>query len=169
VARGIRLTVIITLTAILLLLLTGCSTGYTTKKEKTAPDFNLISLDGQTVTLSQFLGKPVFINFWASWCQPCREEMPFLQQTFNNYKDKGLVFLTIDEGEKPDAINKFFKDNGYTMPVLLDSKKTVGPEYQITGVPETFLIDKNGIIRKWQVGAYPNAQAIEDDLRLIMP
>lgn len=153
----------------LLLLVVSCSTGFTPQKEKTAPDFQLKTLDGQVVTLSQFRGKPVLLNFWASWCQPCREEMPYLQQIYNNNKDKGLVFYAIDIGESPDTINKFFQDNSLFMPVLLDSDKSVSQSYQITGIPETFLIDKNGIIRKWQIGAYPNAQAIENDLKLIMP
>ncbi len=155
--------------AIILLTLAGCSSGYNTQLPTSAPDFNLKDLNGQIVTLKQSRGKPVFINFWASWCGPCRDEMPFLQETYNNYKDKGLVFYEIDWGETPDAINKFFKDNGYSMPVLLDLDRSVGQTYKITGVPETFLIDKNGIIRKWQIGAYPNGQAIEDDLKLVMP
>jgi thiol-disulfide isomerase/thioredoxin len=151
-----------------LLMVSGCSTGYSTQLPKSAPDFQLKTLDGQVVTLSQFRGKPVLLNFWASWCQPCRDEMPYLQQTYNNYKDKGLVFYAVDIGESPEAINKYFLDNSLLLPVLLDSDKTVGQSYQITGVPETFLIDENGIIRKWQIGAYPNAQAIADDLKIII-
>jgi len=147
----------------------GCSTGFSSQKEKTAPDFSLKSLDGQTITLSQFRGRPVVINFWASWCQPCRDEIPFLQQVYNKYNNMGLVFFAIDIGENPETINRYFKDNGLFMPVLLDSNKQVSQDYGITGVPETFFIDKNGIIRKWQIGAYPSVQAIEDDLKIIMP
>lgn len=152
-----------------LLLLGGCSTGYSTQLPKAAPNFQLKTTDGQVVSLNQFRGKPVLLNFWASWCQPCRDEMPYLQQIYNEYKDKGLVFYGIDIGESPEAINTFFLDNSLSLPVLLDSDKSVGQSYQITGVPETFLIDKNGIIRKWQIGAYPNAQMIKNDLKLIMP
>ncbi len=153
----------------LLLMVAGCSIGYTPQKEKPAPDFQLKTLDGQVVTLSQFRGKPVLLNFWASWCQPCREEMPYLQQIYNKYKDRGLVFYAIDIGETPETINNFFKENSLFMPVLLDTDKSVGQSYGITGIPETFLIDKNGIIRKKQIGAYPNSEAIENDLKLIMP
>ncbi len=153
---------------VLLLMVAGCSTGYTTQKEKPAPDFQLKTLDDQTVTLNQFRGKPVLLNFWASWCGPCRDEMPFLQQAYNDYKDKGLIFYEVNEGETPDAINTFFKDNGLSMPVLLDSDKSVGQSYQITGIPETFLIDKNGIIRKWQIGGYPDVRSIENDIQLIL-
>ena len=158
------------LTITVLVLLTGCSVGFTkdTTQEKTAPDFHLKNLDGQMVSLSEFRGKPVLINFWASWCQPCREEMPYLQQVYDEWTGKGLVFLAIDIGETPATINKFFADNNLSLPVLLDTDKQVGQEYGITGIPETFLIDKNGIIRKKQVGAYPNKQAIENDLGLIM-
>lgn len=152
---------------LLLLTVTGCSTGYSSKIE-TARDFQLKSLDGQTVKFSDFKGKPVLLNFWASWCQPCREEMPYLQKVFDDYKAKGLVFYLINIGESPDTINKFFKDNGYSMPVLLDTDKSVGQSYRITGVPETFFIDKNGIIRNWKIGAYTDARSIEQDLKLIM-
>lgn len=153
----------------LMLGISGCATGSNFDKGSVAPDFALQDLDGQTVTLSALHGKPVFINFWASWCQPCREEMPYLQQTYDSFKDRGLAFYAIDIGESPDTIIKFFEDNAYSMPVLLDSDKSVGQSYHITGIPETFLIDKNGIIRKWRIGAYPNARAIEDDLKIIMP
>ncbi len=160
--------VILVLIQASILLLAGCSTGYSTQLPKTAPGFQLKDLNGQLASESQFRGKPVLLNFWASWCQPCRDEMPFLQQVYNLYKDKGLVFYEIDEGETPDAINKFFKDNALSMPVLIDSDKSVGQSYQITGVPETFLIDKNGIIRKWQIGAYPDAQSIQNDVQIVM-
>ena len=155
---------------VLLLLLTGCSVGFTksTTQEKLAPDFRLKNLEGQLVTLSEFRGKPVLINFWASWCQPCREEMPYLQQVYDEWASKGLVLLTIDIGETPATIKKFFAENNLSLPVLLDTDKEVSQEYGITGVPETFLIDKNGIIRKKQIGAYPNKKAIENDLSLIM-
>lgn len=158
------------LTITVLVLLTGCSVGFTknTTQEKAAPDFRLKNLDGQFVTLSEFRGKPVLINFWASWCQPCREEMPYLQQVYDEWTSKGLVLLTIDMGETPAAINKFFAENNLSLPVLLDTDKEVGREYGITGVPETFLIDKNGIIRKKQIGAYPDKKSIENDLNLIM-
>ena len=161
---------VIVLTMTMLLLPTSCSVGYTktTPQEKAAPDFHLKSLDGQVVSLNDFRGKPVLINFWASWCGPCREEMPYLQQVYDEWTGKGLVLLTIDIGETPAAIKKFFAENNLSLPVLLDSDKEVGRVYGITGVPETFLIDKNGIIRKKKIGAYENKQAIESDLGLIM-
>lgn len=160
---------VIVLTITVLLLLTSCSVGYTkTTQEKAAPDFHLKNLEGQIVSLSDFRGKPVLMNFWASWCQPCREEMPYLQQVYDEWTGKGLVLLTIDIGETPAAISKFFAENNLSLPVLLDSDKEVGREYGITGIPETFLIDKNGIIRKKQIRAYPNKQAVENDLSLIM-
>ncbi len=162
--------VLILIIPVLLLLVSGCSVGFTksTTQEKAAPDFHLKNLDGHMVTLSEFRGKPVLINFWASWCPPCREEMPYLQQVYDEWTGKGLVLLTIDIGETPATINKFFTDNNLSLPVLLDTDKEVGREYGITGVPETFLIDKNGIIRKKQIGAYPDKKAIENDLGLIM-
>ena len=139
---------------IMLLLLSGCSVGYskTIPQEKAAPDFHLKNLDGQVVSLSDFRGKPVLINFWASWCGPCREEMPYLQQVYDEWTGKGLVLLAIDIGETPAAINKFFVENNLSLLVLLDSDKQVGQEYGITGVPETFLIGRDGRILYKHVG-----------------
>ena len=155
---------------VLLLLLAGCSIGFSrdTGGEKIAPDFQLKNLEGELVTLRDFRGKPVLINFWATWCPPCREEMPYLQQVYDEWTSKGLILLTIDIGESPTTINKFFAENNLSLPVLLDTDKEIGQAYGITGIPETFLIDKDGIIRKKQIGAYPDKKAIESDLSLIM-
>lgn len=154
----------------LVLLLTGCSPGYssTTTEERTAPDFRLQNLEGQSVALSDFRGKPVLVNFWATWCPACREEMPYLQQVYDRWTDKGLALLTVDIGEEPRVIKKYFEENGLSMPVLLDIDQGVARRYNITGIPTTLLIDGNGIIRKRQVGAYPNVAAIEKDLALVM-
>ena len=154
---------------VLLLLFSACSIGFSnTTQDKTAPDFRLKNLEGQFVTLSEFRGKPVLINFWASWCPPCREEMPYLQQVYDEWTSKGLVLLTIDIGETPATITKYFAENNLSLLVLLDTDKEVSQEYGITGVPETFLIDRNGIIRKKQIGAYPDKKTIENDLSIIM-
>ena len=113
-------------------------------------------------------GKPTLVYFWASWCPPCRGEMPYLQQVYDEWASKGLVLLTIDIGETPATITKYFAENNLSLLVLLDTDKEVSQEYGITGVPETFLIDRNGIIRKKQIGAYPDKKTIENDLSIIM-
>ena len=134
-----------------------------------APDFQLQSLDGKTVKLSDFRGKPVLLNFWATWCGPCRSEMPYLQQIHDNSTAQGLVMLAVDAGENATAVQKFMTELNLTLPVLLDTDKAVSKSYSITAIPSTFLIDKNGVIQKKILGAYPDKQAIETSLKTIIP
>ena len=118
-----------------------------------APDFSLKDLSGHDLRLSDLKGKVVLLNFWATWCPPCREEVPSLvslnaQMTGKNFQ---MVTASIDEGGK-EAIQEFFKTTGVTLPVLLDTERTVSKLYGTTGVPETFVIDKKGVIVKKVVG-----------------
>ncbi len=119
-----------------------------------APDFTLKNLNGETVKLSDFRGKPVYINFWASWCPPCKEEMPQLEKFYKNNKDK-MVMLAIDItfSDKLDDVRKILQANNSTYPVLLDENRNgAAAAYAVTGVPEHFFIDKNGIIRHKAIG-----------------
>ncbi|MDO8716055.1 MAG: redoxin family protein [Dehalococcoidales bacterium] len=134
-----------------------------------AIDFQLQSLDGKTVKLSDFRGKPVLLNFWATWCGPCRSEMPYLQQISDNSTATGLVMLAVDAGENATVVQKFMTELNLTIPVLLDTDKTVSKSYSITAIPSTFLIDKNGVIQKKILGAFPDKQAIENSLKTIIP
>ena len=154
------------------LLITGCSAGSNqegTQIGSSAPDFRLQNLDGQAVSLSDLRGKPVMLNFWATWCPPCRSEMPFLQQIYEEWSDKGLVLLAIDIGEGPSQIKEFLEANNLSLPVLLDSDKSVAQRYNITGIPATFFIDKDGIIQEKIIGAFPSKGAIEKYLNSIIP
>jgi thiol-disulfide isomerase/thioredoxin len=118
-----------------------------------APDFSVNDLNGKSVTLSQLRGKVVLVNFWATWCPPCREEIPSMVKLnqFMAGKPYQMLALSIDEGGK-QAIEEFFKSSGHTLPAYLDGEQKVGRVYGITGVPETFILDKNGIIVKKVVG-----------------
>lgn len=158
------------------LLLTSCSPGFTAggsaqapQVGKLAPEFQLPNLDGQVISLSDLRGKPVLINFWATRCPDCREEMPYLQQVYEGWSGKGLVLLTIDIGESPATIKEFMQSNNLTMPVLLDTSQSVEQRYNITAIPTTFLIDKEGIVQVKRIGAFPSAEAIEKELSKIMP
>jgi peroxiredoxin len=114
-----------------------------------APDFTLPSLDGKMVRLSEFRGtKGVFINFWATWCPPCRLEMPTMEQMYQEYQSRGLEILavSIDAGPK-DAIENFMRELRLTFPVLLDPEMVVLRMYKFFGLPGSVLIDKQGIIR----------------------
>lgn len=109
-------------------------------------------LDGKTVKLSQFKGKVVMLNFWATWCPPCREEMPSMEALYKKFKGTDLVMLPVSIDDNADTIRDFMKRNRYAMPVYHDSTRDSGSAYGITGVPETFIIDKNGVISEKIIG-----------------
>ena len=119
-----------------------------------APDFALKTLEGKTVRLSELRGKKVvLINFWATWCPPCRLEMPTMQKIYSEYKGRGFEILAINI--EPDAlqeIREFVKELRLTFPVLLDPDMKVTRKYRLIGLPISFLIDRQGIIRAKEVG-----------------
>ncbi len=118
-----------------------------------APDFELYSLSGQKVSLSMYKGKVVLLNFWATWCPPCREEIPSLNALYQMLHPEGLEILGVSEDNSGlDAVKPFVNRFGIVFTVLLDPSRKVGALYSIGGVPETFLIDKNGIVRYKFVG-----------------
>ena len=134
-----------------------------------APDFELPNLNGQSVSLSDFRGKPVLVNFWASWCGPCRFEMPFIQEIYEGWSDKGLVVLAIDMGESPSTVKDFIQSHNFSFPVLLDTNQDVALQYNIRAIPATFFIDKDGIIQGTKVGAFSSKAEIEKSLGKIIP
>ncbi len=137
----------------------GCSkdkSGDASKKpsEKSqAPEISVVSLDNQQLTLASLKGKVVLLNFWATWCPPCREEIPSMMKlnSFMAGKPFQMVCVSVDEGGKK-AVETFFKNTGFTLPAYTDPSGQVAKTYGITGVPETFVIDKNGIIVKKVIG-----------------
>jgi len=134
---------------------------------KLAPDFELQYLDGQTFSLSSAQGKPVLLNFWATWCGPCRSEMPLLQQIYEEYSSQGLVFVAVDIGENAAQVEKFMQNNSLTIPVLLDTRAKVATTYNVSGIPTTLFIDKDGIIRNKKIGALTDKSEIEQGLNRI--
>ena len=119
-----------------------------------APDFTTKDLAGNTVRLSDYRGQPVVLNAWATWCGPCRLEMPDLEKFYQEYREQGVVVLAVNMGESKDTVATFIKDNKYTFPVLLDeTTAAVGRPYRISGIPATFFIDRQGKIASIQVGA----------------
>ena len=117
---------------------------------QTAPDFTLDTPDGSTLSLSQFRGHPVVVNYWATWCPPCREEMPLFQRRHEKYSD--LVILAVDGGEDAGTVAKFVNQLNLTFPVLLDPEYKVESLLGILGYPTTLFIDSDGIIRAKQIG-----------------
>jgi peroxiredoxin len=115
------------------------------KGNKKSPDFSLTDLNGKGVEIKQFKGKVIFLNFWATWCGPCKEEMPGLEVLHQQFREKNFVLLTISvdyEGIKP--VQEFINKHRYTFPVLLDPKGETLDLFEVKGIPTTFLIDKKG-------------------------
>ena len=150
--------------------MTGCSSPAPAPEiGKLAPDFELSNLDGQVVSLSDFRGKPVFLNFWATWCGPCRFEMPFIQKMYEGLSSEGLVVLAVNLQENPATVKEFVQTFGFTFPVLLATSREVPLAYNIRGIPSTFFIDKNGIIQDIKIGAFASEVEIASRLNKIMP
>ena len=121
---------------------------------KPAPDFALTDLNDKSHRLSDFRGKVVFLNFWATWCAPCREEMPSMEVLNKNFEKDGLVILavSIDRVTTTKDIPPFVKSLNLTFPVLIDSWGVTDKPYKRLGVPETFIIDQQGIVREIIIG-----------------
>lgn len=117
-----------------------------------APDFTLQGFDGNTVTLNDLRGQVVVINFWASWCPPCREEAAYLERTWRKYKDQGVVFIGVDYVDTEKAALAYIEEFDITYINGPDIGTLISDAYNIQGVPETFFIAKNGEVRGVHIG-----------------
>ncbi|WP_130805550.1 TlpA family protein disulfide reductase [Senegalia massiliensis] len=122
------------------------------ERGKPAPDFTLQTLSGEKASLSDYKGKIVLINFWATWCTYCDEEMPDLEKLYNENKDDDFVVLAVDVGEEESLVRDYIEEGGYTFPVLLDSDMKVSRNnYYVSAFPTSYFIDKEGNL----IGAVP--------------
>jgi peroxiredoxin len=120
-----------------------------------APDFTLPALDGQQVTLSQLRGQVVLVNIWATWCPPCRSEMPAIQASYDRYREQGFTVLAVNQQEDAATVAAYFRENGLAFPALLDRKASVAASYQARVLPSSFFIDRNGTVRVVYRGPLP--------------
>ena len=118
--------------------------GEVSIQERPAPEFTLETLDGDSITLSDFNGKVVMIDFWASWCPPCRQEAPSLAQVYKEYQDKGVEFIGISIWDRLNDAKDYDHVFGITYPTGLDSKGTILVDYSVRGIPEKVFIDAQG-------------------------
>jgi cytochrome c biogenesis protein CcmG/thiol:disulfide interchange protein DsbE len=162
------LTIILILALVLVMgaAITACS-AEAPEVGKRAPDFQLNTLDGPDITLSQLKGQPVLVNFWATWCGPCRYEMPFLQQVYEKWPADELVVLTVNVGEGAADVSQFMQSQGFSFTVLLDSQTAVAQKYNIQGIPTTVFIDSDGVIRQIKIGVFQSQAEIENILSKI--
>lgn len=117
-----------------------------------APEFTLPDLDGKPHTLADYRGKVVVLNFWATWCPPCRYEMPAMQRAWEKVRDENIVFVGVDVGEDSDTVFTFLADYPVEFPLLLDQDAKVIEQYPVTGLPTTYVIDPRGRITHRAVG-----------------
>lgn len=128
------------------------------KVDNDAPDFTVEMIDGTKVTLSELRGKVVLLNFWATWCPPCREELTRVQaDLIDKFKGRDFVFLPISRGEKRETVEAFLKKNGYTFPVGLDTDQSIFNLYASNYIPRNFLINRHGVVLDATVG-YDSAE-----------
>jgi peroxiredoxin len=121
-----------------------------------AANFKLEKLDGTTVSLQSLRGKVVFLNVWATWCEPCRQEMPSMETLYDDFKsNKDFVMLAVSQDTKGRAVvAPYVAKNGYRFTILLDPENKIGETYDVSGVPETFIIDRKGQIVAHHMGAF---------------
>jgi thiol-disulfide isomerase/thioredoxin len=117
-----------------------------------APDFELSNLDGAYQKLNSLKGEPVIINFWATWCAPCKDEMPLLERYGKKYNGK-LVILGVNSEEKADVVKSFINEMGITFPILLDQSGIVSGRYFVKDFPYTFFVDADGVLRGQHIGS----------------
>ncbi len=119
---------------------------------KKAPDFTLVDMEGNEHTLSQYSGRVVMVNFWATWCPPCREEMPSMQRIWKLLQGDGFVILAVDIGETAEEIEPFVMEYDIDFPILLDPDSKVATAWSARGLPTTYLVDRSGNIAYRAIG-----------------
>ncbi len=126
-----------------------------------APDFTLQTPEGETISLSDFRGQAVLVNLWATWCPPCRAEMPAIQKLYDEYKDQGLVVLGVNMTyqDNAQAVVPFAQENGLTFPILIETTGEVAGKYELRSLPSSFFIDRQGIIQEVVIGG-PMSEAL---------
>lgn len=133
-----------------------------------AADFQLMSPDGQPVSLSQFEGRPVWINFWATWCPPCRAEFPDMDAVYREYQDTGLVLLAISFAESPEDVRRYLERTQPSFTIAVDPPGAVAGQYRVLGLPTHIYVDREGIVRDIRVGPM-NQDLMREKLGSILP
>jgi peroxiredoxin len=160
----------ITLFAILILYW-GILTGMGSKPPQVggpAPSLEAETLKGKTVSLNDYRGKVVLLTFWATWCEPCKKEMPEIQAAYEKHKEDGLVVLAVNFGEKLDTASSFAHHGKLTFPVLLDRRANIAERFGVVSLPVTFFIDQDGIIRERIVGGTLTELSIEETFKRLL-
>lgn len=148
-----------------LLLLSGILTGMGSKPPQIggpAADFQAETPQEKPVSPSDYRGKVVLLTFWATWCEPCKKEMPEIEAAYEEHKEEGLVVLAVNFGEKADQAEEFAKKMGLTFPIVVDRRANIAERYGVVSLPVTFFIDPNGIIRERVFGGTLTKESIAE-------
>lgn len=138
-------------------------------KQQSAPDFTLKSNSGENLKLSEYRGEVVMINFWASWCGPCRQEMPLLDELYRNYQPLGFTILGVNVEEDSGKAKSLLKDIPVSFPVLFDTDNTVSRLYNVVAMPSTVLVDRAGNVRYLHKGYKPGyEQSYQEQIRSLI-
>lgn len=160
----VRVVLALAIVATLLLsALPACTPTQAAGVGRPAPDFSLRDIDGNTVRLRHLRGQVVFLNFWATWCPPCREEMPEIEIIHQRYKDAGVVVIGVDLDETVAEVREYTEAGGFTWTFVIDTTGEVARDYRVDVIPTSFFIDGEGTIRSIAIGAM-SEQQIEEKL-----
>ena len=132
-----------------------------------AEDFSLTDLDGKSQSLSQYRGKIVLVNFWATWCKPCTTEMPAMQKIYDKLRDKGFVVLAVNELEDDAKVREHIKQYGHTFPVLMDRDNKVANQFGVFGLPVSVFIDQEGRVQEYIKGGLLTEEKIDQTIERI--
>lgn len=142
---------------IVFMIFTGCAPKDQTQSPANSRDFTLTSLDGEDITLSELKGTVVLVDFWATWCPPCRKSIPVFIKLYNKYHERGFTVLGISREDK-STLEKYRKEAGIPYSILIDNKN-ISKTYEVEAIPTIIFFDKNGQVRKTQVGFAPELEA----------
>ena len=150
------------------LLLAGC--GEQRFLAPDAPDFSLASLDGEeTISLDDHRGEVVYVSFWASWCVPCREEMPLLASLWRRHREEGFQVIAINVDEDPMAAREFAREHGLEFPLARDADRSVSKLYRVAGYPSHYLVDRRGKVRFSALGfSEADALAVTQEVETLL-
>ena len=132
------------------------------------PDFTVFDIDGNPVRLADYFGKPIVLNFWASWCPPCKSEMPHFEAAYLANPDIQFLMVNMTSSDEMDSAKAFIEENGYTFPVFFDTTGEAGYVYQDTSLPMTLFIDENGVLVTYGIGAL-SAETLDKGISMIKP
>ncbi len=135
---------------------------------KPAPEIDLQAIDGQSVKLSELRGRPVLVNFWATWCPPCREEFPLMVEAYAEHADEGLEILGVMHQDFADGARAFAEDTGATWPILSDPDDVAYGDYIVPGLPTSFFIDAGGVVRAFSLGGF-SEDGLASQLATVLP